>query len=167
MSLRPNNLLLLTAIVTLLCALGCGGGAQAIQNLPPPPPVLPQVDGTYTFTLAGFNSTPDPTIHATLKQGPWNGDSAALDVSGNASTAFCAPDGQQWAVAATITKADALSMKFTLPSDITNPNGNTILTITADDFSKLSGTWKPGPDISSCNGFTTTGPGFTWKAVKQ
>ena len=142
----------------------------AINQLPPPPPVLPQVDGTYVFTLDGFvavSGMPTPAITATLKQSAWNGDTATLDISGNANTGFCAPTGQQWATTGTITKSNALTITITLPSDITNPNGNGIMVITTDDFSKLAGTWKPGPDITSCNGFTTTGPGFTWKAVKQ
>lgn len=153
----------------LLCALllaGCGGGMQAINQLPPPPPVLPQIDGTYVITLDGFillNGMPKPAFTFTIKQDAWSGDAANLEVSGSGNSSFCAAPGTQWSVDGSLTKADTLTITV---SNTMQPL-QTVLTLSSADFSTLAGKWTPGPAMVSCNGFDSTGTDFTWKAVKQ
>lgn len=152
-------------ILALLIS-GCGGGIQAIDQLPPPSPVLPQIDGTYVITLEGFNLNPGqakPAFTLTIKQDAWSGDTARLEISGSGNTSFCAAPGTQWAVDGSLSKADALTI--TVSNTMQPPQ--TVLALSSADFSTLAGKWTPGPAMVSCNGFDSTGTDFTWKAVKQ
>ncbi len=62
---------------------GCGGGMQAIEKLPSPPPQPAIVSGTYIFTLSGYpeglgSQLQGPILTMTFTQGQWQNGIAPL-----------------------------------------------------------------------------------------
>lgn len=166
--------LLLAACLTV--SQGCGGGMQAIEKLPPPPPILPaDASGTYMFTLDGYpgsigtggNTNGGIVMAMNLKQGAWQSGTAQLTGTGQVND-LCwtsinpQPSTLNFTSSVTQTGNAKESFTFSLTNGDTNAS---ILTMASPDFSTLSGTWAPGPGISWCTLSGTNGG--NWKAVKQ
>src|SRR5581483_524442 len=130
---------------------GCGGGMQAIEKLPSPPPQPAIVSGTYIFTLSGYpeglgSQLQGPILTMTFTQGQWQNGIAPLTGQGTVNGICWSGDPTQLNLQFTSTITDNKNGTESFLFDLDSSRGR-VLEMRSMDFAKLTGTWTAGPGL--------------------